>query len=366
MAFNSTLTTELVDDEVSFDKNVATGYQVLGVFTWLFSWTSAACALYIMRESYRLRVGHRAGALREQAPIFLTNHVFWMCFCDVIQQFWLGYVWMSVAFKSNFNNNWSQGTCWTIGSIAQFFLVGSAAWNFTIAVLLLRVLTHFSIHTFEKEIPYHHAFVWGVSFICWLAPWVRPKGVAYGYVANIEHKYGFAPFECWISVPDYQLCLYIPAMVFVFSAGFLLLVTILKAYRGEFQKTREVVGRLSLYTIVFVLTWTFPIALRLRGTLTSTEPHPFLVWAHHISLSVIGMGNAFVWGRSQQMRNGAKGDSTTVHAKSTERSKDLSQFADMKKSTSLRQKVTEMLSVSDKGKHDGPVIEPASLEEEEV
>ena len=49
------------------------------------------------------------------------------------------------------------------------------------------------MHELEHEIKYHHLFVWSVSFICCIAPWI---GNAYGYTANIELQYGFANFEC--------------------------------------------------------------------------------------------------------------------------------------------------------------------------
>ena len=126
---------------------------------------------------------------------------------------------------------------------------------------------------------------------------------AYGYVLNIEEKYGIDEFECWISIKEYQLCLYLPAIIYVSFAAILLGFTYYKVTKtNDIRKTAAVSKRLTLYTIVFVITWLFPILLRLRGIITISEPHPWWVWAHHISLALIGTGNALIWSSSKTLK----------------------------------------------------------------
>ena len=64
--------------------------------------------------------------------------------------------------------------------------------------------------------------------------------------------------------------------------------------------------KLTLYTLVFVGTWIFPVFLRLRLTFTDTAPESFLVWFHHIGIASVGVGNALVWGFSKSLRQTKK------------------------------------------------------------
>ena len=100
---------------------------------------------------------------KENRALFITDLVFWMAFCDVIQQAWLGWTWLSVAFDAGFNANWPNYICKPVGFIAQFFLVGSASWNFIIAITLLRILLGFDVTKFDNEIKYYHCFAWYVK-----------------------------------------------------------------------------------------------------------------------------------------------------------------------------------------------------------
>jgi len=174
-----------------------------------------------------------------------------MCFCDVIQQFWLGWVWLSVATNSSFNGNWPAGLCTTIGMIAQFFLVGSAAWNFAIAAILLRMLLAYKIDTLEWEVKYHHMFCWGTATICTFVPLFAQ---AYGYTPNIEIKYGKVEFECWIEEPSFQMCLYGPAMAFVFFAlGLTRTLTLTLTLTAAFNIAGIVLILMILICIFFLL-----------------------------------------------------------------------------------------------------------------
>jgi len=129
------------------------------------------------------------------------------------------------------------GLCTTIGMIAQFFLVGSAAWNFAISAILLRMLLAYKIDTLEWEVKYHHMFCWGTATVCTFVPLFAQ---AYGYTPNIEIKYGFVEFECWIEEPSFQMCLYGPAMAFVFFAACLLIFTLYRSHTGAFHDSNTV------------------------------------------------------------------------------------------------------------------------------
>ena len=134
-------------------------YQALGAITSILSFVSVLGAIYIMRSAQQLR--KESGYTKSKHGVFfITDFVFWMSFCDVIQQAWLGWSWLSVAFDASFNANWSPFACKTTGFFAQYFLVGSASWNFVIAVSLLRILIGTDIEQFKNEIKYHHMFAW--------------------------------------------------------------------------------------------------------------------------------------------------------------------------------------------------------------
>ena len=143
------------------------GYQVLGAITSILSFISVFGAGYIMHSAVQLRRRSNVSAKnRESRALFITDLVFWMAFCDVIQQAWLGWTWLSVAFDSSFNANWPNYICKPVGFVAQFFLLGSASWNFIIAILLLRILLGFDVTThFDKELRYYHYFAWYVLSI---------------------------------------------------------------------------------------------------------------------------------------------------------------------------------------------------------
>eukprot|EP01083_Nonionella_stella_P064422 167845_1 len=273
------------------------GYQVLGVLTSICAFTSVAGSCYIIYGASLVR-GSLKNKSNKTNPVFITEHVLWMSVCDVVQQAWLGFTWLPVGFDGHWNANWSPAACGITGMIAQFFLLASASWNFVIAVSLLRMLNATPLWQFQKEIKYNHIFAWGISFVSCILPWF---GSAYGYTKNIELKYGLSEFECWIGVPSYALVLYLPAAIYVFFAALLLLFTYIKSKAKRIQHS-STSWRLALYTIVFVITWTFPIILRIHGMTSSNEPAPFMVWAHHLSIACIGIGNAAIWGTSQSFK----------------------------------------------------------------
>ncbi|ETO23962.1 hypothetical protein RFI_13197 [Reticulomyxa filosa] len=222
-------------------------YQALAIITFLFGLGSVFGAAWIMYSACKMRQLATAGIRMENSPIFLTNHVLWMSFCDIVQQSWasffersgkknsiilfffvkVAYTWLAPATNSSFASGWSKASCGTLGVFSQFFLVGSASWNFLIALCLMRIIMRLWIDNLKEEIPFHHLFCWGTAFICTLPPLIKGH---YGYTLNIELKYikkktyttiaknnckGFTPFECWINEPHYQLCLYAPVMAFV-------------------------------------------------------------------------------------------------------------------------------------------------------
>eukprot|EP01084_Bolivina_argentea_P026661 49606_1 len=289
-------------------------YQVLGAFTSILGFISVIGAAYIIYGAVQIRRNYSPSKTR---PLFVINHVLYMSICDVAQQGWIAFSWLSVAFDGSWNANWSPISCKITGTIAQFFLVASASWNFVIAICLMRMLRATPIHKFEREIKYHHIFSWGISFILCIVPWFEN---AYGYTKNIELIYGLKEFECWISDSVYQLCLYLPAMIYVFIAFILLIFTFIQSRNKKIQHTSTSL-RLAAYTIVFVVTWTFPIILRLHGMTSDKAPPTFTVWAHHISIACIGIGNAVIWGTSQSIKE--VGPISRIKSKSKFSSKDV-------------------------------------------
>eukprot|EP01084_Bolivina_argentea_P190014 326651_1 len=269
-------------------------YQVLGVITTVLGATSVCGALYIIQGCIRIRQTFSKNS--SNRPLFMINHVLWMSFCDVLQQGWISFSWLPVGFDGSWNANWPPIACKLTGTFAQYFLTASASWNFVIAICLMRMLRATPCYVLADELIYHHIFAWTVPLILCILPWIHD---AYGYTKNIELKYGLHEFECWIHGGPYQLCLYAPAMIYVFIAFTLLIFTFFQQKAKKINNASTSL-RLAAYTIIFVVTWTFPILLRLYGMITHLPPPTFIVWAHHISIASIGIGNAMIWGTSQQ------------------------------------------------------------------
>eukprot|EP00483_Globobulimina_turgida_P008458 UN08475 len=200
-------------------------YQALGGITSGLAFMSVVGAAYIIYGATHIRLTMRNSPSKTR-PLFVINHVLYMSVCDVAQQGWIAFSWLPLAFDGSWNANWSPASCKITGMFAQFFLVASASWNFVIAICLMRMLGATPIHVFEREIVYHHTFAWGVALILCIIPWF---GDAYGYTTNIELSYGLKEFECWINSSMYQLCLYLPAMIYVFSCFLLLIFTFIQS-----------------------------------------------------------------------------------------------------------------------------------------
>lgn len=285
-------------------------YQALGVITSLLCFASVLGAIYVMYSAIQIRKYIKSSSrLKHERPVFLTDYVFWMSCCDLFQQFYYGLALSSVGFDSNYNANWDDWICQTIAMIQQFCLVASATWNFLIAVCLLRILLgKIELYQFEKELKWHHLFVWSIALICCIIPWF---GDTYGYVSNVEENYGFKQFQCWINHHETQLCLYAPIFIYVTFATFLLFVIIYRNRNDAFITNKKSKGkgkgrgtalRLSMFTVVFVVTWMCPFILRVRGIFSDKEAPAVLVWMHHIGFASIGLANAIIWGLSSSLK----------------------------------------------------------------
>ena len=112
-------------------------------------------------------------------------------------------------------------------------------------------------------------------------------------------------FECWIIDHYYQLCLYIPIGTYMIFA---IILTIYSIYRvrkigkvksnKDFSKTKRglLIQRLLAFTIIFLITWIFPLIVRLWPFMFDVKAPPFIFLVlHHASLGCIGLGNSIVW-----------------------------------------------------------------------
>ena len=91
--------------------------------------------------------------------------------------------------------------------------------------------------------------------------------------------------ECWINNHYYQLCLYIPIVLYMIFA---IILTIYSIYRvrkiakaksnKDFNKTKKglLIKRLLAFTIIFIVTWIFPLIVRLWPFIFNTNK--FIGW----------------------------------------------------------------------------------------
>ena len=132
-------------------------------------------------------------------------------------------------------------------------------------------------------------------------PWIDKS---YGYVENVDPNKA-NKFECWIENSNWQLTLYLPILIYMIVAIIVLVVCIIRLNKvnsnvksnQDFRKTKKglLIQRLIIFLIIFWLTWTVPLTIRIWYFFTHDYAPFVLVALHHASLGFIGLGNSIVW-----------------------------------------------------------------------
>eukprot|EP01083_Nonionella_stella_P224926 800195_1 len=271
-------------------------YQITGVLTMTLSFLSIMGASYIIHTAYQKRKD------KQNRDFIVNDYVFYMSFCDLIAAIQVLLYWSAIAFDSSWMASWPHGLCWISGFIFQFVLVGSATWNFFIAINLVRLmafqaspldLKYESDHTICGNIvKWNHVIVWTVALIASLIP-----VTAYGFTTNAEAKAGFDQYECWIDNTNYQLCLYLLIFIYVGITICILFWILLGKFgivNSSSYGTEFIENRLAAYSLLFVIVWIFPLIARCYG-FAGIETPTFFVVMHHLLLASVGIGNCFIW-----------------------------------------------------------------------
>lgn len=251
-------------------------------------------------------LAHRGEAFWEK-PILITHHIFWMSFCDMILSLWAIILWGPKLFDVQLLQL-SPISCSIGGIIVQFGATGSVVWYFVIAWCLFSTI--FGLDLLEKSPNrselYHSIFAWSIICIVMIIPAIDNE---YGCYDNLRNK----DSECWVRDPLYYLTLYIPVLIVVSFAIFLLLCVWLRFYlcsnhrrQGISIHDSVIISRLTLFTIVFILAWIWPLCDRMYSVISGNSAPYWLTVLHHWALGLIGCANALCWSRSKHFQSFGK------------------------------------------------------------
>lgn len=193
--------------------------------------------------------------------------------------------------------NYITAICWIQGMVMQFSQMATFHWTCAIAtnVFFVVVLEYDYKETKALE-KYYHIAVWTSTFVFFTIP-------------LLTLNYGPAGLWCWITDRAFGrywrfLCFYLPLycyIIWIFIAYFsiILKITCTKKLIGE--KKWQVIIRLAIYPIVFVLIWICPIINRAQNWLYPDEPIFVLYLLHAITAPSQGFINAIVYGLTDIM-----------------------------------------------------------------
>eukprot|EP01084_Bolivina_argentea_P211476 359741_1 len=278
---------------------------VLKLPTFILAIISLIGSIYVCFSAYMLRRLRQLPRKRNiTKPFVITHLVFWMSFSDIMINIWILLVWIPPIM--NLSNYYPINICKIIGAFGQFFFVASSCFYCVIIyVTWIMVTAAYSMivkskqtlftsiplsnaHNLESNVPYQRMnndndqtknnltqklnkivirggiFSISMAIILTCVPFI---GDSYGYVYNVS-TYEYEKFECWITVHYYQLCLYIPILIYMLFALILTLYSIYRVRKiakvkanKNFNKTKKglLIRRLLSFTIIFILTWIFPL-----------------------------------------------------------------------------------------------------------
>ena len=137
-----------------------------------------------------------------------------------------------------------------------------------------------------------------------IIPLINNEYGAYDNLRNLDA-------ECWVRDPIYYLTLYIPVLIAVLFALFLLICVWIKFFNtyknqrlaGMGIQDSIIIKRLTLFTIVFIFVWITPLSDRLYTVITNKDAPFWLTVCHHCGVGLIGLGNAFIWANSKQFQS---------------------------------------------------------------
>ena len=256
-----------------------------------------------------------------ERPEMIIHHIFWMSIFDGLTCIWLLFLWAPKIFSyTPFENN--KYLCYAFGVFGQIATLGSITWYFIISWCLFITIFNLCQHIpFKLLTNYHTVVAWCIIILGTIIP---ALGEAYGAMEIDLDGNVLISSECWIKNADFWFTEYIP-ITFAWCFAVFVLLCVLIRYSccsccnynlycccytqmkndyilgsGISTDNKNIVSRLSLFTMAFILTWSFSIIHRAfdwTSSSSTSTPH-WIVYGHWILESMGGFINAYVWSKS--------------------------------------------------------------------
>lgn len=278
--------------------------QFLGFIGAILSLISVVAACYVLLSAIKLRkqiskLKDNYNSQSQHGRLFLIESVQCLALCDVVlESLWL-WIFLSMSMPNKIgklSDSLPNIGCIIRGFLMNLFDTAGMSWNGIIAFNVLRILIFkHRLNKLTTELKWYHIYVWSLSFTASIIPFF---GDAYGKVDN-DNAY----FQCWINNTYYQLCFYIPAILYWLIALILMIYVI---YLRIFNIIPKLNMKLIYFTAVFTFIWICMIIERVYSIFNIKHNNHVpvsLLWIHHIAAASIGLGNAIVWGTNPTFHN---------------------------------------------------------------
>ena len=291
-----------------------------------------------------------------EKPTLIRHDIFWMSLCDCGLSLLNFVIWLPKIFSFKLVQL-SEVSCMITGIVIQFCACGSVIWYIVIGWCLFTTLfsiNNFCIHEFQS------VFI-GISMAI---PLIYNE---YGSNDNLRGL----DAQCWLKDPMYYLTLYVPVIIALLMALFLLLCVWLQyccnshkaccglCCQGGSNRSHKssmtsnisnnsadsaisnaswhflgggvtiedslIIKRLTLFTIVFIIVWIFPLCDRMYSVITNSDAPFWLTILHHCGIGISGLANCYVWSQSHQFQSFEKSYRMMNQAKQETRIKQMRQ-----------------------------------------
>ena len=278
-----------------------------------------------------------------ERPDLLIHHIFWMSLFDSLESLWILIHWFLKLFNTNFVESNDQ-ICYAFGVVGQITGLGCIMWYFIIALSLFITIFDFCNQLSFKQLKITHSIIaWIVIIIMTIIPAI---GKVYGLIDE-DTQAIVDSSECWISDERYWITYYAPMMfVWCFAVFLLFCVCFRFGSNGKISSqcktcinkckfrhctcnnndntnnnnnnnsdhesninsyilgdgistnNSAVIKRLTLFTVVYIVSWSFAMIHRTYDILSKNEHKDapiLIIGLHWCCLACLGSGNAFVW-----------------------------------------------------------------------
>lgn len=218
-----------------------------------------------------------------------TNMVFFLSLCDSLLS--LKFMVTAAYPGSDKLENIGTPSCYLQAGWAQFFGIGSIAWNGMISLNLIINLQKQGFARTSSLGKYYQFAVWGLALATTAVMYSDPKRIGPS-----------GDGTCWVASnhDPFRLLFFIP-LLFFFALSLASLVLCFLRTQGvaglSDASRRGVVLRMSVYTGVFLLCWSGPLAHRiyLLASTNEEEGPESLKTLDACGIAIQGFANAMVW-----------------------------------------------------------------------